>query len=108
MFAEVSDEAGVTGTAAVTTRLAPFGALRLARLGTSRLTWLEASRLARIAAPFTRLSGLARLESYEGVLPGFDAVLDLTRDYAPFLAWLEARGHDVSIGLGRTWHDASH
>src|SRR5215218_5963985 len=51
-----------------------------------------------------------RLQSYEGVLPGFDAVLDLTRGYEPFLSWLETRGHDVSAGLGRvlaTEHERS-
>jgi arylsulfatase A-like enzyme len=42
-----------------------------------------------------------RLQTYEGVLPGFDAVLDLTQGYEPFLSWLEERGHDISPGLGR-------
>src|SRR5687767_9246414 len=42
-----------------------------------------------------------RLQTYEGVLPGFDAVLDLTRGYEPYLEWLAARGHDTSPGLGR-------
>jgi len=39
-----------------------------------------------------------RLSSYEGVLPGFEAVLDLTGDYSPWLGWLAAKGHDVSAG----------
>lgn len=31
-----------------------------------------------------------RLETYEGVLPGFDAVLDLSRDHEPWLTWLRS------------------
>lgn len=34
-----------------------------------------------------------RLASYEGVLPGFDPVLLLVHDYAPWRAWLESIGH---------------
>lgn len=35
-----------------------------------------------------------RLRTYEGVLPGFDPVLLLSEDHAPWRAWLEAAGHD--------------
>src|SRR3954466_11961062 len=33
-----------------------------------------------------------RTESYEGVLPGFDAILDLTRTYDAWVEWLIGRG----------------
>lgn len=39
--------------------------------------------------------GDPRLSSYEGVLPGFDAVLDLPGHHRPWLAWLASLGHDV-------------
>lgn len=35
-----------------------------------------------------------RLSTYEGVLPGFDAVLDMSGWQLPWLQWLNARGHD--------------
>jgi len=41
-----------------------------------------------------------RLQSYEGVLPGFDSVLDLTGHHAPWVEWLATQGVDVSVGLG--------
>lgn len=41
-----------------------------------------------------------RLQSYEGVLPGFDSVLDLTGHHAPWVEWLATQGVDVSDGLG--------
>jgi len=34
-----------------------------------------------------------RLDSYEGVLPGFDVELDLPGHHAPWLRWLESLGH---------------
>src|SRR5690606_16164495 len=40
-----------------------------------------------------------RLATYEGVLPGFDADLDLTGDHVPWLEWLAALGYDTSVGL---------
>lgn len=36
-----------------------------------------------------------RLSTYTGVLPGFDAVLHLPDDHAPYLAWLRSLGHRV-------------
>lgn len=39
-----------------------------------------------------------RLQSYEGVLPGFDCVLDLTGDHRAWLDWLTTHGVDVSDG----------
>lgn len=39
-----------------------------------------------------------RLRTYEGVLPGFDAVLDLTGDHGAWTTWLATKGHDVSPG----------
>ena len=39
-----------------------------------------------------------RLTTYEGILPGFDAVLDLRDDQTPWLEWLAALGHDASAG----------
>ena len=39
-----------------------------------------------------------RLSDYEGVLPGFDAVLDLAEPFAPWLTWLTELGYDVSPG----------
>jgi arylsulfatase A-like enzyme len=40
-----------------------------------------------------------RLETYEGVLPGFDCVVDLTRGHDPWLSWLESFGVDTSRGV---------
>ncbi len=37
-----------------------------------------------------------RLFDYEGVLPGFDAVLDLPAAHSPWLAWLRDLGHEIS------------
>lgn len=42
-----------------------------------------------------------RLRSYEGVLPGFDPVLLLVEDHAPWRAWLEAAGHDPGADVHR-------
>ena len=39
-----------------------------------------------------------RLDSYEGVLPGFESVLDNTGDQRPWLDFLAESGHDVSRG----------
>jgi arylsulfatase A-like enzyme len=36
-----------------------------------------------------------RLSTYEGVLPGFDCVLDLTGQRRPWADWLRAAGHEV-------------
>lgn len=38
------------------------------------------------------------LKSYEGVLPGFTTRLLLPEHQKPWLSWLKARGHDVSMG----------
>jgi arylsulfatase A-like enzyme len=43
-----------------------------------------------------------RLRTYEGVLPGFDAVLQLSEDMAPWRSWLQELGHDP----GRTIDEA--
>ena len=40
----------------------------------------------------------ARLTTYEGILPGFDAILDLRGDQEPWLAWLERLGYDTAPG----------
>ena len=40
-----------------------------------------------------------RLLSYEGVLPGFELVLDLTQEFTPWTSMLEAKGVDTSVGL---------
>jgi len=40
-----------------------------------------------------------RLRSYEGVLPGFRAELDLTGRYGPWLAFLERNGHSSLPGV---------
>ena len=42
-----------------------------------------------------------RLSTYEGVLPGFESVLDLTGSHVAWVRWLESFGHDVSSGHGR-------
>lgn len=39
-----------------------------------------------------------RLHTYNGVLPGFDAVLDIPDDHGPWLEWLTELGYDVSSG----------
>ena len=40
-----------------------------------------------------------RLSDYEGVLPGFDAVLDLTGEHMPWRRWLSELGHpDAEVG----------
>jgi arylsulfatase A-like enzyme len=41
-----------------------------------------------------------RLSSYEGVLPGFDCVLDLAASHEPWVAHLASLGHDTSQGVG--------
>ena len=38
--------------------------------------------------------GDPRLSTYEGVLPGFDEVLDLTGNHGPWLDWLRSLGYD--------------
>lgn len=40
-----------------------------------------------------------RLSSYEGVLPGFDCLLDLSGSHAPWLDWLADRGVEVDGAL---------
>lgn len=40
-----------------------------------------------------------RLSTYEGVLPGFDCLLDLSGTHAPWLEWLAGRGVDVKGAL---------
>ena len=49
--------------------------------------------------PRTVAPGDPLLSTYEGVLPGFDVVLDLTGHQRPWLNWLDAVGYDVSGGL---------
>lgn len=39
-----------------------------------------------------------RLSQWEGVLPGFDCVLELIDGHAPWLAWLRALGHTEHLG----------
>jgi len=39
-----------------------------------------------------------RLSTYCGVLPGFDAVLEIPDDHAPWVAWLASLGYDTSPG----------
>lgn len=39
-----------------------------------------------------------RLSTYEGVLPGFDCIVDLSGAHEPWTKWLAERGHDVSRG----------
>ena len=49
-----------------------------------------------------------RLSFYEGVLPGFDAVLDLPEHNQPWLDWLAELGYDTSVGspeLLKTEHE---
>jgi arylsulfatase A-like enzyme len=46
--------------------------------------------------PRTVLPGDPRLSTYEGVLPGFDAVLDLTGPMTPWIDHLRRLGHDVA------------
>ena len=40
----------------------------------------------------------ARLSMWEGILPGFTAILDLPDDQAAWVAWLGALGYDTSAG----------
>ncbi len=42
-----------------------------------------------------------RLSSYEGVLPGFDCILDLTRNFDPWRAWLSKKGFNTEMSLPR-------
>ncbi len=42
-----------------------------------------------------------RLSTYEGVLPGFDVELDLSRKATPWIDALRSTGHDVAGGI---WH----
>ncbi len=39
-----------------------------------------------------------RLSTWEGILPGFDVVVDLSDDARPWVEWLVARGYDVTGG----------
>jgi arylsulfatase A-like enzyme len=39
-----------------------------------------------------------RLSTYNGVLPGFDDVVHVPDDHAPWIEWLATLGHDVSAG----------
>ncbi len=43
-----------------------------------------------------------RLSDYEGVLPGFDCVLDLSKGHDPWIAWLRDLGHDIPAGTSAT------
>jgi arylsulfatase A-like enzyme len=43
-----------------------------------------------------------RLSDYEGVLPGFDHVLDLTKGHDPWIAWLRELGHDLPADVTAT------
>jgi arylsulfatase A-like enzyme len=38
--------------------------------------------------------GDPRLQTYEGILPGFDSGLDLTQEHRPWLEWLKTRGFE--------------
>lgn len=40
-----------------------------------------------------------RLSDYEGVLPGFDCVTDLSKDHEPWVTWLRELGHDLPHGV---------
>ncbi|MGA0117205.1 MAG: sulfatase-like hydrolase/transferase [Ilumatobacteraceae bacterium] len=40
-----------------------------------------------------------RLATYEGVLPGFECALDLTRNFRPWREFLKSRGHDTAMGI---------
>ncbi|MEN9553700.1 MAG: hypothetical protein RLY24_1295, partial [Actinomycetota bacterium] len=40
-----------------------------------------------------------RLSTYEGVLPGFDCALDLTRNFRPWREFLKSRGQDTAMGI---------
>lgn len=44
----------------------------------------------------TSASSDPRLSTYQGVLPGFDWVLDLSEPYTPWLEHLHAHGHDMA------------
>ena len=39
-----------------------------------------------------------RLSTYNGILPGFDAVLDIPDDHGPWVEWLAELGHDTAPG----------
>jgi arylsulfatase A-like enzyme len=45
-----------------------------------------------------------RLRTYEGVLPGFRAIVDLKEDLIPWGEWLRARGYDVPADV-RTMYE---
>jgi arylsulfatase A-like enzyme len=45
-----------------------------------------------------------RLRTYEGVLPGFDCVLDLAEPHAPWLSFLNDHGHHVFGQPGSSHH----
>ena len=40
-----------------------------------------------------------RLRTYEGVLPGFDSIVDLTGNFRPWREFLKSRGHDTAMGI---------
>lgn len=48
--------------------------------------------------PRDHAPGDPALRSYEGVLPGFSVRRFLPENQKPWLSWLAARGHDVSMG----------
>ncbi len=51
-----------------------------------------------------------RLQTYEGILPGFDAVLDLRHNHEPWLAWLGSQGfegEDIET-VGRALNTENH
>lgn len=39
------------------------------------------------------------LSTYEGILPGFTCLLDLSESHTPWLQWLEERGHSVDNAI---------
>lgn len=40
-----------------------------------------------------------RLQTYEGVLPGFDCIVDLSRGHELWLSWMQSHGVDISPGI---------
>lgn len=48
-----------------------------------------------------------RLRSYEGVLPGFRAVVDLPEHLRPWGAWLRAQGYDVPVDVRAMYRPVS-
>ena len=42
-----------------------------------------------------------RLSTYEGVLPGFDCVLDITQNFDSWREWLKNLGFDVEMSIGK-------